>query len=58
MIELNSRNSSGGVIHVENIFTRGKSLMPGKRRSREKTTMASRFSGSISNGMMNLSECG
>lgn len=40
----------GDVTHVESIYTKGRSSMPGKKPSREKITMASRSSGSTLNG--------
>ena len=49
----------GDVTHVENIYIKERSSTPGKKPSREKITMASRFSGSTSNGefILNYSLC-
>ena len=46
----NTRIILGDVIPAENIFTKARNLMPGRRRWKGKTTMALRSSGFISSG--------
>lgn len=49
----------GDVTHVENIYIKGRSSTPGRKLLKGKITMASRFSGSTSNGefVLNFSPC-